>query len=234
MKGQILTVTEHDGIILGEDDKRYPFNIKEWKENFPPCKGEKVDFEIDGEYAKNIYSLRPEPFINKNEILNSAGLLGGLGSISILLSIIPLIGSIFGIVGYILLLIAFKKITDIDPQKKVFKNFLFATLLPVLIAIVIGIILAILLPKIMPYSDSDTVMLVLWIFLGTPVFIMMAIYWRKTFMGVYEITQISHFKTCAEMFFWGELLSIIIIGIFIVFVAWIISAIAFFSLRKGA
>ena len=44
MKGQVLTFEKNEGIILGEDEKRYEFDLNEWKEKVPPKKGMKVDF----------------------------------------------------------------------------------------------------------------------------------------------------------------------------------------------
>jgi len=232
MKGKILNIGENEGLIIADNDQRYKFSLDEWKEQYPPKKGDEVDFEIEKDRAKEIFSLEPKNCVNNKEILKTAGLLGGLGSIGILLSWVPFLGAVFSLTGLILLFIAIKKISDINPEKQIFKNFLYATLLPFVIGVVLAILLAILLPRVMQYADETTVMLTLWIFIGTPIFIIVAIYLKKTFIGIYEVTQNQTFKTCAEMFFWGELLSIVIIGIFLVFVTWIVAAIAFFSLKK--
>jgi len=47
MNGKILSITQEGGLIKGEDSKRYPFEISEYKEEKEPTKGQIVDFEID-------------------------------------------------------------------------------------------------------------------------------------------------------------------------------------------
>ncbi len=49
MKGTILdfSIQTNSGIILGDDENRYPFISAEWKENRPPQRGDKVDFVVD-------------------------------------------------------------------------------------------------------------------------------------------------------------------------------------------
>ena len=51
MKGTILqfSIKENIGIISGSDDKRYKFNVWNWKEGQHPSRGMKVDFDIDEE-----------------------------------------------------------------------------------------------------------------------------------------------------------------------------------------
>jgi hypothetical protein len=58
MKGRLLdfSINSDQGIISGDDGNRYTFSSVNWKDkkNFPQ-KGLRVDFEIDGEKATNIY-----------------------------------------------------------------------------------------------------------------------------------------------------------------------------------
>ncbi len=58
MKGKILDFFEqsNEGIISGDDGKRYKFSGSEWKSVGHPKKYVVVDFETDGEQAIGIYS----------------------------------------------------------------------------------------------------------------------------------------------------------------------------------
>jgi TM2 domain-containing membrane protein YozV len=84
MKGQILeyTVQTNTGAISGADGARYYFSGTEWKGSTAPVRGMTVDFEVDGNQAKNLYTtLGSASSTSKNK--TTAGilalLLGGLG-----------------------------------------------------------------------------------------------------------------------------------------------------------
>lgn len=49
MRGLILgfSISENIGYISGDDGKRYTFIGQEWREQYPPLKGNYVDFDID-------------------------------------------------------------------------------------------------------------------------------------------------------------------------------------------
>lgn len=58
MKGKILdfTIQTNMGIILGDDQKRYSFAGREWKESQAPVRGNEVDFELNAEgQATGVY-----------------------------------------------------------------------------------------------------------------------------------------------------------------------------------
>lgn len=58
MKGKILEFNEESrsGIISGDDDNRYNFEIEQWKGAALPKAGSKVDFSSNGENAEAIYA----------------------------------------------------------------------------------------------------------------------------------------------------------------------------------
>ena len=86
MKGQILTfsVQENSGAISGADGVRYHFEGTDWKTDRPPARGMEVDFEADGNRAKNVYlALGGGSTASGSKDRITAGLLaiflGGLG-----------------------------------------------------------------------------------------------------------------------------------------------------------
>ncbi len=47
------------GVITGSDGNRYQYTRQEWNSQSGPRPGVKVDFVSEGQYARNIYVLRP-------------------------------------------------------------------------------------------------------------------------------------------------------------------------------
>jgi len=91
MKGKILdyNVEKNEGMISGNDGKRYKFTISEWKSNKEPIAGRKVDFDIDGEFAKEIYLDNSGVTFNI-DVLKSNGSPNKLGIILSILTAISL------------------------------------------------------------------------------------------------------------------------------------------------
>ncbi len=234
MKGQILAITENKGIILGEDEKRYEFDLNEWKEKSPPFKGAKVDFEIDENRAKDIYLLEipKQNLININLNTNTKTL-GGIGAIFILLSWVPYIGIGLYLIGLIFLSIALKDLSSKAPEKGILKKWLISIALIFFIAV--SFILAI--GSIAAFSNDinqDTIIgsgLAIWFLIFIIIQIVVGILYKQIFMAVYEITGENLFKTAANTFFWGGILSVILIGNILFFIGWILVAIAFFSIK---
>ena len=67
MTGEILSFDGQNGIIKGEDTKRYNFSNNEWKEKTSPEKGQKVDFMMEENNARDIYLINN----NGNSPVNS-------------------------------------------------------------------------------------------------------------------------------------------------------------------
>lgn len=59
MEGKVLDFysMSGEGILLGADGKRYHFNEPDWKGQVKPRQGISVDFEIEGDRARAIYTV---------------------------------------------------------------------------------------------------------------------------------------------------------------------------------
>ena len=57
MIGHILdfSLEENSGVISGSDNVRYNFDGSDWRGDHPPTSGMAVDFEVEGNDAKNVY-----------------------------------------------------------------------------------------------------------------------------------------------------------------------------------
>ncbi len=233
MRGQILAVKKDEGIILGEDEKRYRFNLNEWKEENPPFKGAKVDFETDENSAKEIYLLEtPYNLININLNANTKTF-GGTGAVFILLGIVPYIGIGLYLIGLILLTVALKDLSDKAPQKGILKKWLISIALIFFIAVsfilTVGSIVA-----LSNDINQDTIVgstLIIWFLIFIAIQVTVGILYKQIFTAVYEITGENLFKTAGNTFLWGGILSVVLIGNILFFIGWILVAISFFSLN---
>ena len=231
MKGQILTFEENKGLILGENEKRYEFDLNDWKEKIPPKKGMKVDFEIEQNRAKNIYLLEET---NTISLKTNTKILGGMGAIFILLSWVPYIGVGLYLIGLIFMTLAIKDLSTKAVDKGILKKWLISIALIFLIAISFIITLG-SIAAISNDLNQDEIIgsgLAIWFIFFVVIQIVIGILFKQIFTAISEITGETLFKTAANTFFWGGILSFILIGGILFFIGWLIVAIAFFSLKS--
>jgi uncharacterized membrane protein len=114
-------------------------------------------------------------------------------------------GLIFGIVGVVT-----AAVVIFGLWSSMFSGFMagnFATLIPVIIGLVVGAI-------------------ILFVF-----YLLSALYFRKVFSALAQKTGVQQFETAATLLFYGAILTIVLVGFVLIFVAWIIAAVAFFQIR---
>lgn len=183
-------------------------------------------------------------------LLGNAKILGGIGALLILLGIIPYAGALIGLIGFILVFVAVKYISDETKDKTIFNNFLFffiITIVGIVLAAGISIITFIDVGGIEYFIDLQTqtltdpmvifeelqgfltgviiALLILWVSL-----IVSVIFLRKSFDSIAEYTNVKWFGTSGLLFLVGAATVIIAIGFIIILVALILMIIAFFSL----
>ncbi len=178
--------------------------------------------------------------------LSDAKTLGGIGSILMLLSIVPSAFGMIWIVGLVLVLIAVKYISEVLEDKTVFNNLLISVILVVIGAIITAVVAFSYIfsrfdgfryaaepwigmgPRF--YESMTMIFLVLiplWIFS-----IVSTIYLRKSYNTIASRLNINMFNTAATLYVIGAVLTILFIGFIIIFVAEILQAVAFFSIPE--
>jgi len=179
--------------------------------------------------------------------LAQAKTLGGVGSILILLTIIPYAGIIFGIVGFVLVLVAVKDISDALGDKSIINNMIIAVILAIVgMAAGFAIALASLFPffrEFRPGYDSSMfvypriygflaslifALIIVWIF-----YIISAFFLRKSYNTIASRLNINMFEKSALLFLIGAALTIILVGFIVIFVAEVLQTVAFFSIPEG-
>ncbi len=176
--------------------------------------------------------------------LAQARTLGGIGSILILLSIVPYAGFVLFIVGFVLVLMAVKYISEAVQDKAIFNNMLIAVILAI-VGIIAGA--AVVVVRLFPYFRELRTMygpsmfaeprmnpifitilialVILWVF-----YISSAIFLRKSYRTITSKLNISMFDTAALLYLIGAVLSIILVGFIVIYVAEILQTVAFFSI----
>ncbi len=185
--------------------------------------------------------------------LAQAKTLGGVGAILILLSLIPSVGAVLGIVGFILVLVAVKYISESLGDKSIFKNMIIAVILAI-VGIVVGAVVVFasifkfiglgnlsglfmgseFFPSTIPPGDilgfiaSIVIGLVaVWIF-----YLISAVFLRKSYNSIAAKLNIGMFKTTALLYLIGAALSIVLVGFILIFIAEILQIVAFFSIPE--
>lgn len=168
-------------------------------------------------------------------------ILGGLGSIFIVLSFIPWIGWILGIAGIVLLFIAINKLSQTFSDKNIFNKFLTGFLIGIA-GILLGIIFGMfsMIPMMMGNVHHDMIATPSGIWL---IFVFLIVYalnivgmyfYRQCFNLLYQYTEVNLFKLAGAFMFWGAVGVIALgLGAIAILVGWILLAIAFFSLPEN-
>lgn len=175
---------------------------------------------------------------------------GGVGAILSLIGVfIPSIGVVVSIMGFIMVLIAVKYISDIVNDPSIFRNML-ASVICGIVSVAISIVFVFtyfmamfstsffftngLAPEPMisrpflPFIAPIIVMLVIvWVFM-----VVSALYLRKSYNRISTVIQVNLFRTAATTYFIGALLLIVVVGGIVLLLAKIIEIIAFFSIPE--
>jgi uncharacterized membrane protein len=184
--------------------------------------------------------------------LSQAKAMGGVGSILVLLSVVPSVGFILGIAGLVMVLLAVKQISDAVNEREIFNNVLMAVILQIvgigiLTFAVIGGVLSMFLIPSGPFFDgfTDSSMMgegAVFAFLGFfvvgliamwIVLIIAARFLRRGYERIAERTGTGMFGTVGRWYFYGALLLIVLVGFIIILIAEILQIVAFFSLPES-
>jgi len=200
--------------------------------------------------------------------LESSKTLGGIGSILLLIGVLPYIGEfsfgILALIGVILILVSLNGLANIYKERGIFNNSLYGFIAGIVGAILAAILTLIVvlsnltsfLQKIYPtwdgklsdisklsgmtptttnlkFSDVSSflygllaVLVIVWVFL-----IVWAIFARMSLKTLSTKSGVGLFSTASLLLIIGAVLTILVIGLLIMWVAVLLMAIAFFRLK---
>jgi len=179
--------------------------------------------------------------------LSRAKTLGGIGSILTLLLFVPYnVGAVLVIVGWVLVLLAVKDISDAVKDKSIFNNAIISIALSIAATAVFAVVVAEAVLGFMGMPSSSTSagsvpnsnmfgiiasviggLVVVWILAVVSSFFL----WRS-FKQVSLKVNIGYFRTGGLIYFIGSILTIVLVGFILDFVAEILFVVAFFSLPE--
>ncbi|HKJ96710.1 MAG TPA: DUF996 domain-containing protein [Thermoplasmataceae archaeon] len=182
--------------------------------------------------------------------LSEAKAMGGIGSVLVLLTPVPSVGWLLGIVGFILTLIAIRSISVIVEDRDIFNNMVIAIILAIVAVVVaglaiIGAFLAVIgvggfggmsagVPPNLQQGNWVAFALAIipgliavWIML-----IISAVFLRKSYSSIATKLDVGLFDTAALIYLIGAITAVIAIGFVLILVAEILFAVAFFSIRE--
>jgi uncharacterized membrane protein len=163
--------------------------------------------------------------------LSQAKTLGGVGSILIFIPFVSLI-------GYILMIVAVKQISDDLQDRSIFNNILIAAITGIVGATAGAFFILASIGAVAKVSVAAGVgaergaflgvlggLLVVWIFL-----VISAVFLRRCYDTMSKKLGVSTFNTAATLYLVGAALTIVFVGFIVLFIAEIIQAIAYFSI----
>ncbi len=166
-----------------------------------------------------------------------------LASIGALLLVIGTFVPFLGIVGLILMMIGLKSLADYYKERGIFDNALYGIIFGIIGAAAAAfLIIAVVFGGSFlgfafgPGGDITgnlvaffggilIALIVAFIF-----YVLMAVYLRKAFDALSDKTGNGMFKTAGLLLLIGAILTIVLIGLILIFVAWILLTVAFFSM----
>ena len=156
--------------------------------------------------------------------LGDAKTLGGVGSILLLIPVA-------NIVGYILILIATKYVSDELGDKTIFDNMLYAVITGIIGAAAAAfIIITGEAFSAFTFSASAIAGVIVGLAIAWIALIVSSIFIRRSYDVMAARLNVSTFKTAGTLYFIGAILTIILVGFIILFVAAIVQIIAFFAI----
>jgi uncharacterized membrane protein len=172
-----------------------------------------------------------------NGSLSAPKLLGGIGSILLVLTVTPYLGSITGLVGIILILISLNMFSKIFNDSQIFRNALISFILAIIGVFIVMLTIGITFFSFFTMMESYPFHMFSSLGIGTIfsfiitylLLIISAHYLKSSFYLLSSYTGINLYKTGGFWYFIGTLLIIVVIGFLINLVAWVLIAVAFFT-----
>jgi len=175
--------------------------------------------------------------------LNQARNIGGVGAILTILSFVPSAGPVLSIIGFVLVLLALKWISEIVQNPDIFRNALIAvvvTIVGVVVgAVVGGVGLLSVLTGMGPGGPGEVnffqllttivvAVIVVWVFA-----VISSVFFRRALYLTADSLNVKMFRTAGLLIFIGAILTIIIVGAVVSLVGNILLAVAFFQIPVG-
>jgi len=140
------------------------------------------------------------------------------------------------LVGIILLLVGLRDLAQHYNDNDIFQNGLYAVIFGLIGIVAVGVVLVsffvggfLLGGGFLGLGGGILGLVVAFIF-----YILMAVYFRRAFDSLADKSGQGTFRTVGLLLLIGAILTIVLIGLLLIFIAWILATIAFFSMTPTA
>jgi uncharacterized membrane protein len=166
------------------------------------------------------------------------------GSILLLLSLIPYVGWVLGIVGVVLLLRGMKEFSNYYQDEKIYQDSLTGVKFYIIAIIAAAISIAAITIGVWSATGftADFVLTagfgigLIAFFVGLVVafvfYVLAASNLRRTFNTLAQKSGEASFSTAGTLLWLGSILTIIFVGLILIFIAWIFATIGFFTMKS--
>ena len=173
--------------------------------------------------------------------------LAGEGAILLLLSLVPYAGWILGIIGVILFLRGIKELSNYYQDEEIYKNSLTGVKFYIIALIAAAVAIAAITIDIgsvtgftfkFPTGFVPTVgfgvgfiaslagLIVAFVF-----YVLATSHLRRTFNTLAQKSGEASFTTAGTLLWWGAILTIVLVGLVLIFIAWIFATVGFFTMK---
>jgi len=167
------------------------------------------------------------------------------GSILILLGLVPYVGWILGIIGVVLFLRGMKELSNYYQDERLYQNSWTGVKFYIVALIAAGVAIAGLTigiwaatgftfgPDFVPTVGFGVgvASFLAGIILAFIFYVLATSHLRRVFNTLAEKTGEASFTTAGVLLWWGAILTIIVVGLLLILVAWIYATIGLFSMR---
>ncbi len=172
-------------------------------------------------------------------------ILAGEGSVLLILSPIPYVGWVLGIIGVVLFLRGINELANYYQDNEIYQNSLTGVKFYIIAIIAEAVAIAALvvgiasITTIKGFPGFGIVGLVagMTVFAATIVvafifFMHAATHFRKTFNTLSQKSGEQSFVVAADLLWWGATLTIVLVGLLLIFISWIFAVLGFFSMQS--
>ena len=165
--------------------------------------------------------------------VDSSKSLAGIGSILLILSFIPYAGVVLGIIGAILLLVGIKGLASYYKDNQIYENALMGVVFLIIAVVAVAVAVGVLAVGIASIIGIGIGILAFFggLVLAFVFYLVAAMRLRKTFDVLAQRSGEQSFNTAGTLLWYGAILTIILVGLILIFIAWIFATIAFFSMK---
>ena len=166
------------------------------------------------------------------------------GSILLLLSLIPYVGWVLGIVGVVLLLRGMKEFSNYYQDEKIYQDTLTGVKFYIIAIVAAAVAIAAITIGVWSATGftADFVLTagfgvgLVAFFVGLVVafvfYVLAASHLRRTFNTLAQKSGEASFSTAGTLLWLGSILTIIFVGLILIFIAWIFATIGFFTMKS--